>query len=203
MGIVCPCMDHMFRPHCTTSHKQHGANGDSCNQYKAMSTASDASPQNIARAKTKHQTRPRENTNTCSSPSTHTVQTFRSMVLWRIIAAHRNRPRSDIRTKERRWVLHRRLALDRVRSSAHRMAVSPSNVGSTYLEHCTKHFEDPTQASAASLRQSSAILADKQDSASRGSLSTEGIEAQSNGTHACRTHVSIETQRRTHSNNVT
>ena len=29
---------------------QQGANGDSCNQCKAMSTAGDASPQNIARA---------------------------------------------------------------------------------------------------------------------------------------------------------
>ena len=47
---------------------------------------------------------------------------------------------TDMRTKERRWLLPRLLALDRVRSFAHSMAVLSPDGCATYFENCTNGF---------------------------------------------------------------
>ena len=113
------------RQNCTTSHTHQGYHGDL--KYRAQVETCSATK--------------REHTNTCSSPSMHAWFSGKSMPH---TATDHFRSGPDTRTEERRWLPLRQLALDRARSAAHRMAVSSSDVGSTYFEHCTKHFEQPT-----------------------------------------------------------
>ena len=130
----------MLKKNCATSHLQRRTNGDSCNQYRANSIAGDTSPKNIARVG-RSIADLKKNTKTCGQPCFNVLHCA-SLAndchsLQQLIS-------DTIQTRTRReeggclpayWHLI-------VRSSADGIAISSSDGGSPYFEHCTKHFRD-------------------------------------------------------------